>query len=445
VLDTPTETSSDTTDDSINDAWRAVGLELYGHSSLLLAVSGGSDSLAMLVGLSKLRDAGLLAAALTVQTIDHGLRPEAAQEAKMVGEVCAELGVPFQVTKLGRKPFARNAQDWARTERYGALSRTAAKTGAVILTAHTADDQAETLLMRAARGTGCEGLAGIRPETRLQGARVVRPFLDWPRAELHRALHGTAWQPTRDPSNADESYTRVRFRNWLADAPTPDGTRRVADGLAETAHIAELENEALDHYAQQLFASIGGATHGFVEGNVALCAQPLVVQARFLRLALDAVARNPTPSPTNRNLAFGLGRMVALARRIANEPKGKWVGGGAVLEWQSGIASEHLSAYAEAGRAGFPQLDIEPGENGQWDGRFEVWNWSAERLTIRAWQSTDPDPVFDGDRPSKQLLASLPVAQRDEEVVATVGGVTKEACREAGTVFLGALKRVPEA
>ncbi|MEO0385642.1 MAG: tRNA lysidine(34) synthetase TilS [Pseudomonadota bacterium] len=451
MLDTLAETSSETTDDTINDAWRAVGSDLSSsHSSLLLAVSGGPDSLAMLIGLAKLRDARLLASKLSVQTIDHGLRPEAAEEAKMVGEVCAELDVPFKVTKLDRKPFARNAQDWARTERYGALSRTAKETQSVILTAHTADDQAETLLMRAARGTGCEGLASIRAQTHLQGALVVRPFLDWPRAELHRVLHGTPWQPTQDPSNADESYTRVRFRNWLADAPAPDGARGIVDGLAETAQIAGLENAALDHYAHQLFEEVGGATHGFVDGDAALCVQPLVVQARFLRMALGAVARIRASSTTDRNLAFGLGRMVALARRIANEPKGKWVGGGAVLEWQSGQAQdgdrlEHLSAYAEAGRAGFPQLDVDPGESCQWDDRFEVCNWTKERLTIRAWQSKDPKPALGRDGLSTSILASLPVAARDGEVIAAVGGPSKDACREAGTAFIGALQPESEA
>ncbi len=455
MLDAPDATSSDTSTEGgeawCSDAWRAVGSDLSSHATLLLAVSGGPDSLAMLVGLAKLRDARLLASKLSVQTIDHGLRPESADEAKMVGEVCKELGVPFRATKLDRKPFARNAQDWARGQRYGALSRTASETQSVILTAHTADDQAETLLMRAARGTGCEGLASIRPQAKLQGAVVVRPFLDWSRAELHAVLDGTPWQPTQDPSNTDESYTRVRFRTWLADAPAPDGARGIVDGLAETAHIAGLENTALDHYAHCLFDEVGGASQGFVDGDLSLCDQPLVVQARFLRLALGGVARMRSTSASDRNMAFGLGRMVALARRIANEPKGKWVGGGAVLEWRRGKGqderkTEHLSAYAESGRTGFPQLTIEPGESGQWDDRFDVCNWTEKRLTVRAWQSGDPEPKLDRDGLSKLLLESLPVAESSGDVVATLqtgdlGGADKDACRESGTVFMAALPR----
>jgi tRNA(Ile)-lysidine synthase TilS/MesJ len=88
-------TARDRPSAAINEAWRAVGAGLSRHPSLLLAVSGGPDSLAMLVGLAKLREAGLLDASLSAQTIDHGLRPEAAAEAAMVGEVCAELGVKF--------------------------------------------------------------------------------------------------------------------------------------------------------------------------------------------------------------------------------------------------------------------------------------------------------------------------------------------------------------
>jgi tRNA(Ile)-lysidine synthase len=428
---------------AISDAWRTVGASLSRHSSLLLAVSGGPDSLAMLVGLAKLREAGLLDATLSVQTIDHGLRPEAAAEAAMVGEICADLGVTFNVTKLGRKPFARNAQDWARTERYGALAKTTEDTKSVVLTAHTADDQAETLLMRAARGTGSEGLAGIRPQTRLQGALVLRPFLDWSRAELHTVLDGTPWQPAHDPSNKDDSYTRVRFRRWLTHAPLPDGARSIVDGLADTARIAGLENEALEHYAKSLFEEVGGAPHGFVDGRLALRDQPFAVQARFLRLALSSVARGQSAPLNERALSFDLGRMVALARRIANEPKGRWVGGGAVLDWRRDHDKERVSAFGEAGRSGFPELELLPGESGHWDDRFEICNWTKTPLTVRAWQTGDRDPPLARDGLSPGLLASLPVAEHDGEVVAMMGGPGKENCRKAGMVFLGILPSGP--
>jgi tRNA(Ile)-lysidine synthase len=430
---------------AINEAWRAVGAGVSRYPSLLLAVSGGPDSLAMLVGLAQLREAGLLDASLGAQTIDHGLRPEAAAEAAIVGEVCAELGVKFKGTKLGRKPFARNAQDWARAERYRALAKTAEDTKSVILTAHTADDQAETLLMRAARGTGSEGLAGIRPQTRLQGAPVLRPFLSWPRADLHAVLDGTPWQPVRDPSNEDDSYTRVRFRRWLADAPTPDGARSIVDGLADTARIAGLENEALEHYAEGFFQEVGGAPYGFVDGRLALRAQPLAVQARFLRLALSSVARGQSSASNDRTLAFDLGRMVALTRRIANEPKGRWVGGGAVLDWRQDQDKERVSAYGEAGRSGFPELHVGPGEQGRWDGRFEICNWTKHRLAIRAWKPGDPQPPLDRDGLSHAILASLPVAEHDGDVVAMVGGPSKEDCRTARMAFLGVLPFEPVA
>ncbi len=439
MLSTLAKTSSETTADTISDAWRAVGASLSRHPPLLLAVSGGPDSLAMLVGLAKLREAGLLDVTLSVQTIDHGLRAEAAAEAAMVGAVCDELDVTFQVTKLGRKPFARNAQDWARAERYSALARTAEETNSVILTAHTADDQAETLLMRAARGTGSEGLAGIRPRTRLQGAPVLRPFLEWPRADLHAVLDGTPWQPARDPSNDDESYTRVRFRNWLADAPMPDGARSIVDGLAETARIAGQENEALEHYARRFFEHIGGAPYGFVDGRLALRAQPLAVQARFLRLTLSAVARGQRRPANDGKLSFDLGRMIALARRIANEPKGRWVGGGGVLDWQREPESETVSVYGEAGRSGFPQVDLGPGESGLWDDRFEICNWTKKPLTVRAWQPGDPKPQLDRDGLGHAILASLPVAECEGDVVGMVGGPSREDSRDAGTAFIGVL------
>lgn len=198
---------------------------------LLLAVSGGPDSMAMLVLAAEALPGGIAAA-----TVDHGLRPEAADEAAMVAERCATLGVPH-ATLTGAMPAeGASLQARARTLRYALLAAHARATGAqAIATAHHADDQAETFLMRAARGSGLSGLAGVRTHVVIDGATIVRPLLDWRRAEL-RAIARRAEMPfVEDPANTDDRHDRTRFRRLLDANEWLDPPRlaRSAAALAE--------------------------------------------------------------------------------------------------------------------------------------------------------------------------------------------------------------------
>lgn len=195
-----------------------------------LAVSGGPDSLALL----------LLAAAscperIAAATVDHGLRPEAAAEAAFVGRICAALGVPHRILRvtIGR---GASAQARARAARYEALGAWAGQERLeALLTAHHADDQAETLLMRLARGSGLAGLAGIRSVSQIGELTVCRPLLGWRREALRRLVGDAGLAPVEDPSNADEAYDRVRMRRQLAETPwlDPAALARSAAALAE--------------------------------------------------------------------------------------------------------------------------------------------------------------------------------------------------------------------
>lgn len=109
------------------------------------------------------------------------------------------------------------------------------------------------------------------------------------------------------------------------------------------------------------------------------------------------------------------------------------------MDWQRDQDMERISAFGEAGRSGFPALDLGPGESARWDDRFEICNWTKHPLAIRAWQPGDPEPPLDRDGLSHAILASLPVAEHEGEVVATVGGPSQEDCRKAGMAFLGIL------
>lgn len=410
-------------------AWRDLAADLSAYTHLLLAVSGGPDSLAMLAGLARLQAAGLLAADLLAVTVDHGLRPESAEEARMVAATCDSLGVAHRTVRLDGGPDGVNLQGWARQKRYeamaGLLNDWAPDGRAAIVTGHMAEDQAETFLMRAARGTGCDGLAGIRPVARLEGARVIRPFLAWPRARLHLAMAGSDLKPVLDPSNADSSFTRVRFRDWLARGPQPDGSRPVALGLEESARIALLESEALDVWAARLLVPLGDGPDGLMVGTLAIDDIPLAVLARLLQRAMATVSRAPDAWAR-----LDLARMIGWADAMARKPSGKAVCAGAVLEWRPRDGGVFICAYAEAGRTGFPETPLPARDLLVWDARFEVTNASDRALSIRT--ACAGDDVARVDGVPAAAWQSLPVAVDGDAVVAGVavrdmpdgGGVT---------------------
>jgi len=208
---------------------------LSGPARLALAVSGGPDSMAMLA-LAAAAFPGEVAAA----TVDHGLRAESADEAAMVAAYCATLGVPHATLVITEpRPASGNLHAWARARRYALLSRWAIDAGCgALLTAHHADDQAETFLMRAARGSGVAGLAGIRACQPNAVPAIVRPLLGWRSAEL-RAIATTAGAPfVDDPSNRDPVFERARVRATLAEIDWLDPLKLAA----AAAHAAEAED-----------------------------------------------------------------------------------------------------------------------------------------------------------------------------------------------------------
>jgi len=215
---------------------QTIGRPVDGGDRLALAVSGGPDSMAMLA---------LAAAAFPGQaiaaTVDHGLRASAAEECAMVARVCAQLGVEHSTLAADRAIAGASVQAQARALRYRLLIDWALEHGAPLLaTAHQADDQAETLLMRAARGSGLSGMAGVRATRRI-GERLllVRPVLDWRRAELRAIVRRAGLPFVDDPANDDPRHDRTRFRRLLNDHEWLDAPR-----LARTAaHLAEADDE----------------------------------------------------------------------------------------------------------------------------------------------------------------------------------------------------------
>lgn len=211
-------------------------------------MSGGGDSLALLLLAHRAKLPGL-----RVATVDHRLRSGAAGEAASVAARCAELGVPHDLLAVEwDTPPTANIQARARDARYDLLGRWAtSRTLGAVLTAHHADDQAETLVMRLARGSGVAGLAGARSRSVLTGDVVrLRPLLGWRRSELAALVAEAGWTAAADPTNDDPRFDRTRARRWLASAGDWPDPVAVA---ASAAHLAEAE-AALAFVADALVA-----------------------------------------------------------------------------------------------------------------------------------------------------------------------------------------------
>lgn len=214
---------------------------------LALAVSGGPDSMAMLWLATQALPGRVIAA-----TVDHGLRAGSAGEAALVGEVCARLSVPHATLSPARPIVGGNLHAAARAARYARLGHWAVAGDArVLATAHQADDQAETFLMRAVRGAGLAGLAGVRARRDTQvrhptaqplvftedSLAIVRPLLDWRRDTLRTVIDAAGLPFVTDPSNDDERFERARVRRLLSAEPWLDPT-----GLARAArHVGEAD------------------------------------------------------------------------------------------------------------------------------------------------------------------------------------------------------------
>lgn len=222
--------------------------DLTDQPAVVAAVSGGSDSTAMLLLLDAFVRRSGSPVRLLVATVDHRLRPESADEARSVAALAQRLGHPHRTLPWeGRKPTAGLA-DAAREARQRLLSQAAAAFGATrIVVGHTADDQAETVAMRRSRGEG-PGLAGIAPATLLDGrVWIVRPLLEHRREDLRACLRsaGVGW--AEDPTNGDPAYERPRLRAALGGEIAP---------LLAVAAAASARREALSRRAGTLLRTL---------------------------------------------------------------------------------------------------------------------------------------------------------------------------------------------
>jgi tRNA(Ile)-lysidine synthase len=263
---------------------------------VLVACSGGADSLALAAGLAfEGPRLGLRAGGVTV---DHGLQPGSAAQAGRVVETLGGLGleplhsVTVTVTAGGTGPEAA-----ARAARYAALDETAtACSAAAVLLGHTLDDQAETVLLGLARGSGARSLAGMPPRS----GRYLRPLLGLRRAQTRAACAAQGLQAWHDPQNDDPAYTRVRVRSRLLPALEAELGPGVAEALARTASQLRADADVLDDLTEQ-------ALRRLTAGQAGLCASelaqlPAAIRTRVLRAAALA-AGAPAGGLSQRHVA----------------------------------------------------------------------------------------------------------------------------------------------
>ncbi|MCK0198340.1 tRNA lysidine(34) synthetase TilS [Ancylobacter sp. 6x-1] len=225
------------------------------HHRVLLAVSGGPDSTALLLLARLWREELDDGPDLFAATVDHGLRRAAREEAEMVAHLSERLGIPHDIlTWDGEHPTA-GIQEAARNARYALLASHAGSIGATALvTAHTSDDQAETVLFRLIRGSGIAGLAGMAPERQIGAFTLLRPFLSLPKTALVATCEAAGVEAIRDPSNFDPRYARARLRAELLPSLAAEGLS--ADGLARFAARMRRADLALQRVTEDALEQI---------------------------------------------------------------------------------------------------------------------------------------------------------------------------------------------
>jgi tRNA(Ile)-lysidine synthase len=237
---------------SVQDAKRLFA-DFKSAPAIVLAVSGGPDSIALMWLAARWRRALVRGPRLIAATVDHGLRAEAATEARDVRRLAGTLDLPHRTLRwTGAKPKT-GLPAAARSARYRLLAQVARASGAThIFTAHTRDDQAETLLMRLLRGSGIAGLAAMAPVTEREGVLLARPFLHVSKAQLIATLKKAKLGFADDPTNRDPSFTRPRLRALMPALAAEGGdTRnlaRLASRLARANAAVEVMVDGAERY-----------------------------------------------------------------------------------------------------------------------------------------------------------------------------------------------------
>jgi tRNA(Ile)-lysidine synthase len=311
-----------------------------------------------------------------VVTVDHGLRAESASEARFVETRARGLGLAHATLVWSGAKAKSGIQDAAREARYRLMAAHAASkriTPAAIVTAHTEDDQAETLLMRLARGSGADGLSAMTVRRRLggyDGIEIVRPLLTLGRDRLLATLSSAGMDWVDDPSNASLDFERVRLR---AARPELDALGLTSQNVALSARRLARARAALDASAEDLAhrsADVNDGIFASIE-RAQLRAAPPEIAIRVLARVLTAFGGEAK--------APRLAKVEALADALAGKGKVGATLGGCIIT----ADSRAIRVYREFERQDLPELVLEAGSSAIWDNRFKVGLASARALKAR--------------------------------------------------------------
>ncbi len=269
------------------DEWQRLGMPAS-NASFIVAVSGGADSTALMLAIDESIRASKLKIDVTVAHLDHGLRSVSGDDALFVSQLAAGLGFDCVVARANLKNRTTNLEQAARNARYRFLEKTAKKKRAgFVLTAHTLDDQAETVLLRLLRGSGAEGLGGsrsVRPLAEKSRVQLVRPLLSWcRRADTEDYCRSRRIDYRFDEMNDDESLSRVRVRKQLLPL-MKSFNNRIVETLNRTATLLNEDATALADTAVELLArAVNGTAKNSKTQTTSLNVQVLANAPRAVR------------------------------------------------------------------------------------------------------------------------------------------------------------------
>jgi tRNA(Ile)-lysidine synthase len=366
---------------------------LRGFTRIGVAVSGGPDSTALLILLDIWARETSAAPAITVLTVDHGLRPEAATEARDVVALADRLGHAHEILvwRHDGPPPSSDIQAEARAARYRLITEAARRHRLdAVLLAHTRDDQAETFLINLARGSGVSGLSAMPARRDIDGIPFLRPLLDVSKVELLALLDEAGIAYVTDPSNSSDRYTRVRIRKAM---PALYELGLTPDRLADTARRMGRAETALKAITADLIAR-SATDHGGVWSvdAKALAKAPDEIALRLLVELIRAI--RPAEHPPRADAIESWHRSF-----IAAEVPRRATMAGVVIHVRQG----RVWLYAEAGRSGFAEIEVGDGDH-VWDGRWLVSIHGAGTRRFRL----GPDDGGDGRLMPKDAARTRP-------------------------------------
>ncbi len=334
-------------------------LKQYDH--VAIAVSGGPDSVALMLLAAEWAGATAEHPRLTAVTVDHGLRPESRTESETVAGWAEQAGLKHVILTCDELHSGSRLQERAREHRYNLLRNWCTENGAgAIALAHTLDDQAETVLMRLARGSGLDGLTAMSPISKRSGIDLVRPFLATAKSRLIATLEGRGHPWIEDPSNLNEDFERVRIRALMPGLAevglTPDALALSASRLAVVRDAIEVD------VARAMECCVRVVDAGVCSVDPAVLSElPEEIAARVLERCLTAVGGGQYPP--------GREKIGRLAGQLGSDEFGGATLGGCIL---GNVAAGRIAVTREVRPGAIENLYVARDQSVVWDGRFHV-------------------------------------------------------------------------